>query len=603
MFYVVAFRFIKTISKQRIIMEKNITLRCQSCGSAQIDILESNIGKCNHCGSTMILPKQNEDIIALLNSARVYRENYNYDLAIKTYQFVLEKDANELSAYEGILLSEYGIEYVKDAYTGKFIPTCHRAHFSSITENSYYKILMQLANESQKKSIEIRAKEIDRLQNSISEQLRKEDSYDVFISYKATLPNGEKTEDSIIAREIYEELTKKNYKVFFAEKTLENKIGSEFEPIIFKALHTSKIFILVGTSKENVESPWIRNEWSRFIDRIKNNESKLSNTCFIPVFKDMNPYDMPKVNNQYIQGIDATKIGFSLSIADAVERICKPQEQKNVLETFNDIDNIVEFENIRKAKIKELKHNNWIDLQTNPNKKVKRFFYNFLLTLPFIFIITTLVFLCDFRSRIYTTHTFILLVISETFLLLSTLIISIIHYKKYILKKIFQIFIPFFFSLMFLSSFFMFVYYVPFSMSGHNAAYYYNLSWIVCNDNGILYTPYNIGDNTTIGYIQSYNWKAIQSYKKENTMLGGVCLVFPDEIDGYNIVYCKYDYIPDDVDSILIPKYATNIDITTEIVEYNTDRVITIYYQSEIPSVHCSNGLEYTLTKITNVVF
>ena len=53
------------------------------------------------------------------------------------------------------------------------------------------------------------------------------------------------------------------------EKTLENRIGSEYEPIIFKALHTSKIFILVGTSKEHIESNWVRNEWSRFIDRIK----------------------------------------------------------------------------------------------------------------------------------------------------------------------------------------------------------------------------------------------------------------------------------------------------------------------------------------------
>ena len=74
-----------------------------------------------------------------------------------------------------------------------------------------------------------------------------EQEYDIFISYKATDFNGDKTEDAIIARELFDELSKKNYKVFFAEKSLEDRIGAEYEPIIFKALHTSKIFILIGT--------------------------------------------------------------------------------------------------------------------------------------------------------------------------------------------------------------------------------------------------------------------------------------------------------------------------------------------------------------------
>ena len=98
-------------------MDKVEVIRCSSCGSVEIEAISNSIAKCSHCGSTMIMPKQNAEIVAMLNNAYVYRANFNYDLAIKSYQFVLEKDSNELSAYEGILLSEYGIEYVKDGIT------------------------------------------------------------------------------------------------------------------------------------------------------------------------------------------------------------------------------------------------------------------------------------------------------------------------------------------------------------------------------------------------------------------------------------------------------------------------------------------------------
>ena len=85
----------------------------------------------------MILPKEKSEIISLLNSAYVYRETYNYDLAIKTYEYAIEKDPQELSAYEGIILSTYGIEYVKDPHTSKLIPTCHRAHFKNVFEKIF----------------------------------------------------------------------------------------------------------------------------------------------------------------------------------------------------------------------------------------------------------------------------------------------------------------------------------------------------------------------------------------------------------------------------------------------------------------------------------
>lgn len=341
-------------------------IRCSCCGSTQITRIEnSNLGKCEHCYSTVLMPSNNEEIVNLLNMAYLQRASYNFDLAIKTYELVLEKNNAEKSAYEGLLLSKYGIEYVKDNRLNKYIPTCHRANFKSIFEDESYKQLIERSTLEEQEVIKEKANEIDKLQKEIAKQLEKEQAFDIFISYKATDENGNKTEDSIIARQIYDTLTEKNYKVFLAEKTLEDRLGANYEPIIFKAITTSKIFILVGTSQENINSAWVRNEWSRFIERIKDNSDNSVNAqSFIPVFKNMSPYDMPKINNHYAQGVDAGKLGFLVTLTDGVQKLLKPQEHKDVLNTFDSIENIDTFEKLRRTNKRKLK-----------KEKVKNFYF------------------------------------------------------------------------------------------------------------------------------------------------------------------------------------------------------------------------------------
>ena len=307
-------------------MSNNIT--CSCCGASQIQQLEDkSLGVCTHCGSTVIMPRPNEEIIALLNTAYLQRANYDFDAAIKTYEFAITKDKREKSAYEGLLLAKYGIEYVKDPRTNTLVPTCHRTHFNSIYEDETYKTLLSLCDDEEKDSLKNKVKKIEELQQAISKQLEKEEDFDVFISYKATDPNGDRTEDSIIARNIYDQLTKYGFKVFLAEKTLESRLGSDYEPIIFKAINTSEIFILVGTKKEYINSVWVKNEWTRFIDRIRTDD-ELSARSFIPVFKDMSPNDMPTVNNKYAQGVDASKLGYEITVADGVSKYIKPRSQK-----------------------------------------------------------------------------------------------------------------------------------------------------------------------------------------------------------------------------------------------------------------------------------
>ena len=69
--------------------------------------------------------------------------------------------------------------------------------------------------------------------------------------------------------ELYYELVNEGYKVFFSKITLEGKLGIAYEPYIFAALQSSKVMVVISTKKEYANSPWVKNEWSRFLTLIK----------------------------------------------------------------------------------------------------------------------------------------------------------------------------------------------------------------------------------------------------------------------------------------------------------------------------------------------
>ena len=72
------------------------------------------------------------------------------------------------------------------------------------------------------------ARQLEELRKNIIEVSGKEEPYDIFISYKETDENGSRTLDSVIAQDIYTELTDKGYRVFFSRISLEDKLGVEY---------------------------------------------------------------------------------------------------------------------------------------------------------------------------------------------------------------------------------------------------------------------------------------------------------------------------------------------------------------------------------------
>ena len=206
-----------------------MTFKCKMCGGDIEPIKGTNTGKCLYCKSTMTLPNSdNEKIINLYNRANELRQSNEFDKAQGLYESILNLDNTQLEAQWGILLCKYGVEYVDDPKTNKKIPTCHKANKESILTTQEYKHIIKNAYGKTLELYEKEAKEINRIQKEILEISEKESPYDIFICYKETdEKNGGRTKDSVIAQEIYNELTKLNYKVFFSRITLEDKIGKD----------------------------------------------------------------------------------------------------------------------------------------------------------------------------------------------------------------------------------------------------------------------------------------------------------------------------------------------------------------------------------------
>ncbi len=301
---------------------------CKMCG-ATLNIEEGkSVATCNYCGTAQTLPSQkNEKIAAIFNRANHFRLHADFDKAQALYEKIIEEGEKDCEAHWGVVLCKYGIEYVDDAKTKTRIPTCHRTQMDSILSDVDYQEAISLCDNEQKAIYQKEAKAIDKIQKGILSIVQAEEPYDVFICYKETDEKGKRTRDSVIANDIYHELTEIGYKVFYAAITLEDKLGREYEPYIFAALNSAKVMLVVGTKAEYFNAPWVKNEWSRYLKIMQTDKKRL----LIPCYRDMDAYDMPE-EFAYLQAQDMGKIGFIEDVIRGIKKVLKKDEPKVVVQ-------------------------------------------------------------------------------------------------------------------------------------------------------------------------------------------------------------------------------------------------------------------------------
>ena len=291
--------------------------KCKMCGGTIEFNPGDTVGMCDSCGTKQTLPTTSDEIITNLhNRANTLRLKCEFDKAEEIYNKILEKNPDDAEAHWGIILCKYGIEYVEDPKTYNRVPTCHRTSFDAILADEDYKAALANGDGAQRELYEEEAKKIDRIQKDILSIVHNEKPFDVFICYKETDENGNRTQDSVIANDIYHQLTQEGFKVFYAAITLEDKVGQEYEPYIFAALNSAKVMLVVGSKPEYFTAVWVKNEWSRFLKLIKTDRSKL----LIPCYRNMDAYELPE-EFAHLQAQDMSKIGFINDLVRGIRKV------------------------------------------------------------------------------------------------------------------------------------------------------------------------------------------------------------------------------------------------------------------------------------------
>ena len=300
-------------------------IKCKMCGGDIEISADKTFGTCEYCGSTMTLPKvDDEQRAAAFNRGNHFRRSGEFDKALAVYERIVAEDDNDAEAHWCCALCRFGIEYVEDPATYEWLPTCHRASFDSFLEDVDYLAAVEHSDGITRRQYQKDAAKIAEVQRGILATSQNEQPFDVFLCYKETGEDGQRTRDSLMAQEVYYELTEQGYRVFFARITLEDKAGAEYEPYIFAALNSAKVMVVIGTKPEHFNAVWVKNEWSRFLSMMKKDRSKL----LLPCYRDMDPYDLPEALS-VLQSYDMSKIGFMQDLIRGVKKVIdagKPQE-------------------------------------------------------------------------------------------------------------------------------------------------------------------------------------------------------------------------------------------------------------------------------------
>ena len=299
--------------------------KCKMCGGSIEVESGASVGVCDSCGTQQTLPRLDDERRAnLYDRANHFRRNNDFDKAAGIYEQILNDDNTDAEAYWSLVLCRYGIEYVEDPATHKRVPTVNRTQFTSIFNDDNYKSALEHADGYQRSIYEKEANAINEIQKGILAISQKEEPFDVFICYKETDHNGRRTPDSVLANDLYHQLTQEGFKVFFSRITLEDKLGTAYEPYIFAALNSAKVMVVLGTKPEHINSVWVKNEWSRYLSLVKQSGGK---KVLIPAYKDMDPYDLPD-EFSHLQAQDMSKLGFMQDLIRGIKKIARTDEPK-----------------------------------------------------------------------------------------------------------------------------------------------------------------------------------------------------------------------------------------------------------------------------------
>ena len=298
-------------------------LRCKTCDAVlDLSAAKNGVIECAFCHNTYTVPKEEarNDTRELLAIASHELDTCSFDRAYTAYSKAAELDASEPEAYFGMALATFKVQYLKDANRKHLQPICHDVGEERLADDKNYKKALSLATAAQKKIYTARAEEIDGVRKEFGRLRDRGVHYDCFICVKVTdkddKGNQINTQDSYEALKLYNHLKKRGYSPFYSEEEIRGKAGAEYEATILYALYTAECMLVVCSNDEYLQTPWVKNEYTRFMELI-NDERKDSDSITI-VFCGK-PIERLPGKRALIQGVNLSNADAYTSIEDFVE--------------------------------------------------------------------------------------------------------------------------------------------------------------------------------------------------------------------------------------------------------------------------------------------
>lgn len=353
-------------------------LKCKMCGS-NLDIEDSiTVCKCEKCGTSQTVPDIEDDKeLKLFERAGRLRFNCDFDKAAGIYNTIIDSYPEEAEGYWGLILCKYGIEYADNA-SGKKVPVCHRISYDSVMDDEDFELVMENSDSESRAIFREEAKIIEENRKKYIQIAESEQPYDIYISYRAKDDNGDKTAVSEIAGHLYNKLTSARYRVFLSEAALKGKKQSDCEPYIYSALNSANVMLALGTSYDDYNNVWVKNEWNRYLEIAEKNKNK----CLIPCYKDVDEYDIPKefAGLKVCQlGNDDTFNNIMAEIANVVkqESVNQPAPKPEKAEPAEEIE-LEEIEIIEPVDINKLLDEGFSAISDKNWKKANKLFFHVL---------------------------------------------------------------------------------------------------------------------------------------------------------------------------------------------------------------------------------
>lgn len=154
-----------------------------------------------------------------------------------------------------------------------------------------------------------------------------ENGFEVFISFKNTDKNGERTQDSVMAEELYYALKEKKIRAFYSNISISERGEHRFGKMIREAIEQCSIFVAVGTSIENFESEWVEYERESFHDEMMNgNKARTRSAMFSYITRNVSTNKLP---------MELRRCQAFYELKDVVASICtRFQNENEVIHNF-----------------------------------------------------------------------------------------------------------------------------------------------------------------------------------------------------------------------------------------------------------------------------